>query len=189
MLATDVKRDTAQGQRSAKPLFGGSIPPRASNFLVDFVRYSRFARFLANTRISGVFRDAPDPLWSRAESLHRCVLLLFRSDARTLRSSQVGILWVNKMGPEEILSEYKLRLSLYSELAERLKQCLVDLCKANDVRFHAIEARPKGPQSLYDKVTSNGEYTQLSDITDLAAARIITYFSDDVEMAARIVKH
>lgn len=90
-----------------------------------------------------------------------------------------------------ILDEYQKQRPLFRSFAQMLADLLKQILKANDITVNAIPCREKDPDSLLKKVSKEGneqKYTKLSDITDLAGVRIITYFSDDVDKIAAIIE-
>jgi ppGpp synthetase/RelA/SpoT-type nucleotidyltranferase len=82
------------------------------------------------------------------------------------------------------LSEYFRQHEFYKNLAVVLKRVLDESLKQREIKVHSVEARAKSPESFEEKAAQQSEQdpTQpkyehpLEQITDLAAARIITYF-------------
>lgn len=88
-----------------------------------------------------------------------------------------------------ILDEYKASKDLHEEFCKKIKGLLKDITKGNNVNCHSIDSRVKTESSLELKIEkSDGKYSNLSDITDVSGLRIITYFSDDVDKIASILK-
>jgi ppGpp synthetase/RelA/SpoT-type nucleotidyltranferase len=84
----------------------------------------------------------------------------------------------------------------YEAYASALRQILRACLLAKDLRVSAVEARPKSVESLGEKAgrASDLDPSQpmypnpLEDITDLAAARVITFFQRDVEVVCQVVE-
>lgn len=90
---------------------------------------------------------------------------------------------------KEILKEYEQHHSLYGDYCKRLGELVEALLKAQGIQTHSVSYRAKTPESLTEKVTRPDKgYTALADITDLAGVRITTYFADDVDKAASLLK-
>lgn len=88
-----------------------------------------------------------------------------------------------------IMNEYDTKCSLYGEFTRVIEQLIRDLLKANNLRVHSITARVKDRQSLEDKLRRpDSSYEKLCDLTDTSGIRIITYFADEVDSIASIIK-
>lgn len=56
-------------------------------------------------------------------------------------------------------------------------------------RYHSITSRAKGVESFSGKLSKpESSYSQLTDVTDLAALRITTYFNSDVDVVAELIE-
>lgn len=88
-----------------------------------------------------------------------------------------------------ILDQYRQALPVLEQLkAEVLKQLREALDRAGLV-VTAIEGRVKTEKSLAGKIALKGnKYTSLNDITDLVGARIVTFYTDDVDRIAAITE-
>ena len=92
----------------------------------------------------------------------------------------------NKAIIEEYLSEKDSFVKLGDIVSSMLKKEL----DAADIDIMAVEHRVKEEQSLEGKLELKGEkYKTLSDITDILGARVICFFSDDVNKVATIVEN
>ncbi|MFH1652384.1 MAG: (p)ppGpp synthetase, partial [Chloroflexota bacterium] len=81
-----------------------------------------------------------------------------------------------------ILSEYDLKVSLYTKFTDEVKKLVTTLLEEAHIRYSNVEARTKEKKRLKDKIIkSEDKYSKLSDITDLSGIRIITFFTDDVD--------
>ncbi|HJV73878.1 MAG TPA: hypothetical protein VJ654_06640 [Noviherbaspirillum sp.] len=86
-----------------------------------------------------------------------------------------------------MLSEYTRRVGLYQDLAATVASLLGQIL--NGIQLHSVNYRCKSPDSLSGKLArAEKDYAQLSDVTDLAAVRVTTYFAEDVDRVAAIVE-
>lgn len=84
-----------------------------------------------------------------------------------------------------ILREFDNQLEIYRSLAEVIQGQIERALKRNQISVHAVTSRVKERKSLQKKISKpEKSYRQLTDITDIAGVRIITYFEPDV---ARII--
>lgn len=89
---------------------------------------------------------------------------------------------------EKIINEYREKLSRYERLGDVVEKILKDAAESTGVRVMAIEGRVKTEESLKGKLNRKGEkYHLLTDITDIYGARVICFFSDDVDKFAAAV--
>jgi len=101
---------------------------------------------------------------------------------------------MEKNSNERVIEEYNLQIGLYSELKNRLDNLVPLILKENDVVVHSIQTRVKTLSSLERKILQSekfshiNRYKQLSDLTDIVGVRITTFFSDDVDHIAEIIK-
>lgn len=77
----------------------------------------------------------------------------------------------------QFLNEYRKSFALWSDFADRLKNLLSELLKAKGIDFHIVEARPKGIDSVKEKLTRPGKNYDGPSIKfpDLCGARIVLY--------------
>ena len=74
---------------------------------------------------------------------------------------------------------------MYDFVTDLLNRTLED----NNIEVTSVRARIKTRKSLSGKLALKGnKYTEVTDITDLLGARIITYYTDDVDRIASIVE-
>lgn len=90
---------------------------------------------------------------------------------------------------EMILDEYRKKQPVFEKLhsivMERLQQSLDE----NNIIVAGIDSRIKTEQSLTGKLELKGyKYHSLDDITDILGVRIITFFSDEVDVIAAIAE-
>lgn len=85
---------------------------------------------------------------------------------------------------ERAVSAYLPRQEYYGRLAQAAKRILEEATSRRGIKIHSIEARAKAPESLLRKAAQpslddpdSPKYAKpLSQITDLAAVRVITFF-------------
>ena len=89
---------------------------------------------------------------------------------------------------EMILQEYRERLPLFRRLKEVVLEQLENCISQNRLIVSGLEARVKEEQSLVGKLELKGQkYKTLADITDIVGARIITFYSDEVDKISALV--
>jgi len=90
---------------------------------------------------------------------------------------------------EALLAEFRERLPEFEQLSKTVYAQLQALIKEQGIECNAIEGRVKTEASLAGKLErKNYKYQKLEDITDLVGLRIITFYTDDVDKVAAIVK-
>jgi len=91
---------------------------------------------------------------------------------------------------EMLLSEFRELRPLLGQLSEGVYALLFSVLKEQNIELNAIEYRVKTEQSLKGKLERKGDkYQSLDNITDLVGLRIVTFYSDDVDKVAAIVKN
>ena len=93
------------------------------------------------------------------------------------------------MKSQMILDEYNENLETFAIIKEivltRLQECL----DGAGIRVTGIEARIKSEESLAGKLELKGwKYSSLSDLTDIVGARVITFYSDEVDKIAALAE-
>ena len=90
---------------------------------------------------------------------------------------------------EMILEEYREARPVFEKMQTEVLQLLRDTLNKNGIIVTAIEARIKTEESLAGKLALKGaKYATLSDITDILGARIITFYTDDVDRIAAMAE-
>lgn len=90
---------------------------------------------------------------------------------------------------DRILSENDHSIDVYYALTTKITNLLRELFDTAGLAVHSIESRIKSRERLRQKIeNSNGKYTCLDDITDLSGVRVITRFSDQVDLVAELVE-
>lgn len=87
-----------------------------------------------------------------------------------------------------ILEDFKKEKENFIKLEQEVHNILKNIVEESGVLVMGIEHRVKGEKSLETKIYKNGYYQSLYDLTDLLGARIITYFTDDVDKIGKIVE-
>lgn len=88
-----------------------------------------------------------------------------------------------------ILEEYQEALPVLEEMKTKVLQMLREALERNNIIVTAIEARVKTENSLAGKLALKGQkYATLTDITDILGARIVTFYTDDVDRIAAITE-
>lgn len=88
-----------------------------------------------------------------------------------------------------ILSEYEKNLSLYNEMNIVLINLVEKIIIQNEIKVHSIDGRVKDKESLDKKIEiKSNKYQNISEITDIVGIRIVTYYSDDVDRIAEMIK-
>ena len=89
---------------------------------------------------------------------------------------------------QSILSEYEEHLPEFERVAREIPRQLQNVFDKAGLVVASIESRVKTEQSLAGKLELKGaKYATLSDITDIVGARVITFYSDDVDKVASAV--
>jgi len=88
-----------------------------------------------------------------------------------------------------ILEEYDQQSELYKTFTEKVEQLVSELLNQKNSKLLSVTSRRKDKGSLEKKLEREKEkYSKLSDLTDISGVRIITYFADDVDAVAKVIK-
>lgn len=88
-----------------------------------------------------------------------------------------------------ILEEYRKNRGDFCRMGQIVGKMLDDIVAESGVRTLSTQYRVKSEKSLAGKlVRAEGWYNQLSDLMDLLGARVICYFSDDVDRVGRLIE-
>ncbi len=90
---------------------------------------------------------------------------------------------------EMMLEEFQSALPELERLREEVLTKLREALERNEMLVTTIEGRVKTQKSLEGKLAlKGGKYATLSDVTDLVGARIVTFYTDDVDRIAAMVE-
>ena len=94
------------------------------------------------------------------------------------------------MRKDEILSEYRTKRDLYRDFSRSVEAILRELLREKGINAMFITSREKNPDKLAEKIDrkkeEGEEYAKLTDIEDLAGARIVFYLESHKEEFQRI---
>lgn len=87
-----------------------------------------------------------------------------------------------------MLEEYREKVEMFNRMKDVVLSQLKSCIKKSGMAVTALEARVKTEKSLAGKLELKGQkYHSLSDVTDLVGARIITFYSDEVDKIAALI--
>ena len=90
---------------------------------------------------------------------------------------------------ELILEEYREALPVFEKMQAEVTRILREALERNGLVVTAVVSRIKTEDSLVGKLALKGnKYASLSDITDILGARIITFYTDDVDRIAAMAE-
>ena len=88
-----------------------------------------------------------------------------------------------------ILEDYRKQRDDFVKLGDTVHELLREICSDAGLSPLGIEHRVKGEKSLAGKLErSGGWYSSFEDLTDILGARIICFFSDDIDKIGRLVE-
>lgn len=90
---------------------------------------------------------------------------------------------------EIILEEYRSQMPVFEKMQAEVMQQLEEALGRSGIIVTAITSRIKTEESLQGKLALKGhKYHSLADITDILGARVITFYTDDVDRIAAIAE-
>lgn len=89
---------------------------------------------------------------------------------------------------DQILTDYDLQHLQLKSFESKMKGLVSDLLETKDIQVHNISGRVKDRVSLDKKLTRKGKYKSINEITDLVGIRIITFFENEVDTVANLIK-
>lgn len=90
---------------------------------------------------------------------------------------------------QAILDEFETHRETFEIIQQIVRQQLEQCIADNGIYVTAIESRIKSEKSLAGKLALKGQkYHFLSDITDLVGARVITFYTDEVDKVSALVE-
>ncbi len=88
-----------------------------------------------------------------------------------------------------ILEDFRKSRDDFVKIGDIVSNDLHEMAHTSSLNVMGIEHRVKTEKSLAGKLIKNGDYyQQLSDLTDLIGARVICYFSDEVDKFGKLVE-
>ena len=88
-----------------------------------------------------------------------------------------------------ILDEYRENCSAFEKLQSVVRELLEKMVPDNGIYVTAIESRVKSEASLAGKLERKGhKYNFLSDITDILGARVVAFYTEEVDKIAVLVE-
>lgn len=88
-----------------------------------------------------------------------------------------------------ILDEYRQHVPVFEKMRAIVSQHLEECIHNNHLYVNAIELRVKTEESLAGKLELKGhKYRSLSDITDILGARVIAFYTDEVDKIAALME-
>lgn len=96
---------------------------------------------------------------------------------------------IPKMDAKSVLTEFDARKELLEKFCEKTKNLIEDSLQDAGLKYQSVQARVKNRQKVELKYLDTAKnYRKLDDITDLAGLRIITYYEDEVDAVAEMIK-
>lgn len=90
---------------------------------------------------------------------------------------------------EMIMTEYEAQLPVYQRLEGIVQRTLEQVLARNNILVTAVSTRIKTAESLAGKLALKGsKYQSISDLTDILGARVITFYTDDVDHIAALAE-
>ena len=90
---------------------------------------------------------------------------------------------------EALLQQYHELLPTLEQLAKEANDLLLRALREQGIYVTAVEYRVKAEKSLAGKLEVKGaKYKTIEDVTDLVGLRVITFYTDEVDKVAAIVK-
>ena len=88
----------------------------------------------------------------------------------------------------KIIDDYHRQRSKFERFALKLQDELASLMRSEGINVADTRVRVKSGESLKRKLEAKPKYRSLQDLTDIVGVRIITYYLDDAERAAKVIR-
>ncbi|MEG3638596.1 GTP pyrophosphokinase [Magnetococcus sp. PR-3] len=96
---------------------------------------------------------------------------------------------VDDITVDQIMERYDERRSLYEDFKNRQVTLLTEFLKENGPHVFSISGRVKERESLRRKLSRPGsKYTRLEEVQDLVGIRIVTFFEEEVDQVAEVIR-
>jgi ppGpp synthetase/RelA/SpoT-type nucleotidyltranferase len=90
---------------------------------------------------------------------------------------------------EKVLADFDARRDMLEAFCNKTRSLIEDALDYEGIRYQSVQARVKTKKKLKKKYGDPTKgYRKLDDITDLAGLRVITYYEDEVDQVAEIIK-
>jgi putative GTP pyrophosphokinase len=94
-----------------------------------------------------------------------------------------------KQTVEAVLSEFDSKEGMLGALCVKTKSLIEASLEDAHIPYQSVQVRVKSKKKLAEKyMNPKKDYRRLEDITDLAGLRIITYYENDVDRAAKVIE-
>jgi putative GTP pyrophosphokinase len=94
-----------------------------------------------------------------------------------------------KVSIEQVLAEFDRKKEALTTFCEKTKILIEEILQDAKIQYQSVQARVKTRDKLRDKyLDQRRNYKKLDDITDQVAVRVITYYEDEVDRVAEIIK-
>lgn len=90
--------------------------------------------------------------------------------------------------PVTLLQQFDMTIGCYEAFCSTTADLIKRLLSSKKIEVHSIAGRCKDRASFEKKITKKSHYKTLTDITDLAGIRIVTHYSDDVDVIAKLIE-
>ena len=87
-----------------------------------------------------------------------------------------------------LLAEYETGAKTYQAFCERVEHLLNELLEISEIKISAVTSRLKARSSFEDKIRADKKYLSITDVTDVAGARVVTFFADDVDRVDELIR-
>ncbi len=97
----------------------------------------------------------------------------------------------NATDHDQLVADYGMMQPRIQEFARRIELLILQLIKKHSIPHHTTESRAKSIESFAEKIQRPGKsYTNpLDELPDLAGARVILYYQEDVDEVTKILRN
>jgi len=93
------------------------------------------------------------------------------------------------MSRDNILLEYDHKIKTLENISQSVLSLINTLLTSANIDAHTVSCRVKDRNSLVKKIEKKDKYIKLEEITDIVGIRIITHYSDDVDIIATLLEN
>jgi putative GTP pyrophosphokinase len=95
----------------------------------------------------------------------------------------------NRTDVEAVVAEFDAKKAALDAFRDKTKTLIEELLQEAKIRYQSVQARVKDRDKLREKYLNvKKDYRCLDDITDQVALRVITYYEDEADRAAEMIK-